>query len=109
MSNRLATPGYRNLRFEFNTAYSGDAWGEAMSWWFAIAELLYHAGETLPDEWQFRDSPMHAADGWMPEGYTEETLCELLDEGYCTLDDIKTFGEVINRWAGLLKAAGLDY
>lgn len=108
MSNRFTTPGYKDLKFEFNLMFdSYDKWGIAMEWWFALAELLYHEME-LPASVEFHDSPMHLH-GYEPEGHTENMLDELYDAGTVTVDDLKTLLEVITRWAGLLKAAGLDY
>ena len=89
--------GYQILMSEFKMGFD-DPWGDTMSWWFATAEVLYHNGVKLPDEWEFSDSPMHpsSADEWDHE------------YGWNT-DDLLRFGKVLTRYATLLKTAGKDY
>lgn len=110
--NRLSTPGYKNLRFEYNMLAEGeDAWGPALSWWFAVAEFLYHHDEgEVPEEWEFRDAPGHYS-GFNPEdeGYEDEVIWRLYDEEEITLDDALTFGQVLTRYLGTLKRAGKSY
>lgn len=79
----LTTPGYKELRWEFNLTWDGnDPWGSALDWWFAIAENLYHAGVKLPAEWEFRDAPGHA--GVDLDDYSDATIKGYLDLGTIT-------------------------
>jgi hypothetical protein len=106
---RFSTDGYKHLKFEFATAWDGfDPWASVMEWWFAVAEFLYHEGETLPASWEFRDSPVHAH-GYEPEGYPAEMVDDLYDEGLITLADVHALGDVLTKYAGILKLAGKDY
>jgi hypothetical protein len=101
--------GYRLLMGEFRTGDFEDAWGTTMEWWFAVAENLYHNGVDLPAEWEYRDSPMHVNGGYEPEGYAENFIVEALSDGVIDDDDLMRMGNVLFRYAGILKAAGKDY
>ncbi len=106
--NRFATPGYKALRGEYNVSWDGhDPWGSNIGWLFAISEFLTHEGPGTPPEWDFHDSPVHH--GWEPEGYPEEMLADMWDEGEFTIEDALTFGGVLNRYDDMLRAAGLNY
>jgi len=103
----MITPGYKELRFEFSLTFdSGDAWGSTLEWWFAVAENLYHAGETVPAGWEFRDGAGHELD---LDSYADATIKGYLDLGTVTADDLLMFGTVLTRYASLLKMAGKDY
>ena len=118
---------------------SGDEWGVAMGHWFGVAEVLYHAGEDLPREWQFRDSPCdhdpirdwHADDAPCPNHREEcefcpETLSDgslayecdcqeerqyvpFLDAGESGIAMLLYAGRVLDRLCGHLRRAGKDY
>ena len=103
---RLGTPGYKLLRGEYNTMHD-DPWGDTMEWLFSIAEILTHWVDDVPAEWGFRDSPVH--DEWEPESYVETMLTEYWDDGSVTTVDLTAFGQVLNRYADILRAAGKDY
>lgn len=106
---RMGTAGYKNLRFEFNTMWDGyDPWGSVLEWLFALAETAYHAGLDIPSEWEFHDSPAHHAE-YEPEGYEAERVQEMYECGEVTGDDLITFGQVLNRYADILREAGKDY
>lgn len=109
---RLTTPGYMEMRAEFAMAFGGgtDSYQHTVDWWFAVAELLYHYyGADLPDDWQFRDSPVHADGDWPEDDgpYADEMLAELAGENRITEADARTFGEVLTRYARLLRLHGL--
>ena len=116
---------------------SGDEWGVAMGHWFGVAEVLYHAGEDLPREWQFRDSPCdhdpiaeyHAEGKPCPvherfgpcqhetcAQYGPECECSeergyvpFLDAGETGIAMLLYAGRVLDRLCGQLKRAGKDY
>ena len=104
--SRFGTPGYKLLRGEFNMMFS-EPWGDTLEWMFSISEILTHWVETtVPESWDFHDSPVHHA--WAPEdeGYTAELIAECWDDGSVTTADLITFGEVLTRYADLLRSAG---
>lgn len=105
----LTTPGYKELRFTYSLSSDGDAWGDALTFHFAVAEALTHAGDgEVPAEWGFRDSPQHAsplpADDW-----PDAELMELTEAGTVTSDDLRAFGHVLHRYLRILRDAGRDY
>jgi hypothetical protein len=104
---RMSTPGYKLLRGEYNImAGDEDVWGQVMEWWFSIAEILVHwVDETpeLPAEWQFHDAAAHG-DTWRPDTHVETFLADYWDCGDITTEDLLTFGEVLSRYADLLRA-----
>ena len=103
------TQGYKDLRGEFTLMFGdGDEWGTTLSFWFAVAEVAYHAGTVLPSHWEFRDSPVHE-DDWRPEDYPGSIVQEMYDAGEVTEADLISFGNVVTRYANLLKMAGKDY
>lgn len=115
----LTTPGYKELRWEFNLTFDGgDPWGSTLAWWFAVGEILYHSGPSLvPASWKFRDAPAHegmdrhayldfSADD---ESYQDIEIGALMDAGTVTCADLLAFGTVLTRYANLLKMAGKDY
>ena len=90
---------YRDLIDECNLTYSGDAWGNTMSWWFAVAGEMYTRNLPIPVEWRYRPgvSPKE------PDAYETE-VCEHASDGA-----LIHFGNVLHRYANKLKAAGKDY
>lgn len=104
----MRSEGYKALRAEYNVSFDGgDPWGSNIAWLFALAEFLTHEGDGTPDEWEFRDSPLH--DEWEPEGYPEEMLSDMWDDGIFTVEDAEAFGNVLNRYDNLLRMAGKNY
>jgi hypothetical protein len=107
---RTGTPGYKALRAEYNMMFDEhDPWGSTIEWMFAISETLTHWADVTHLPWDFHDSPVHG--DWQPEddGYVSETLCDLYDGGSVTADDLITFGQVLDRYDDILRAAGKDY
>lgn len=127
----MLTQGYKNLRFEFNTSFDGeDPWGSTIEWLFAVMETLYHAGGDMPAHWEFHDSPMHVdgpEDGkltvpayesshsegfpvaWWEDAMADSMIAMMFDHGDITCDDLIAWGNVLNKYAGLLKSYGKDY
>ena len=108
-TSRLATPGYKALRAEYNVSWDGeDPWGSNFGWFAAMCEFVHHNVGTVPAEWQFTDAPGH---GTWPDGdiYPDEMIGDMWDEGEFTMDDALTFGHVVNRYDDMLRAAGLNY
>lgn len=90
-----------NLMQEFRLFYdSGDPWGSTMGWWFSVAGEMWERGLAIPDAWQYRASPFGGRD---PDAY-ETPICES-----ATDEALILFGRAMNRYAGILKAAGRDY
>lgn len=106
----FTSPGYRALKEEWSLT-EGDKWGDTMSWWFAVAETLYHFGYELPREWEFRDSPLHDDDTYLDidDGYEITMLYNMFTNGEVESDDLLLFGHVLFRYANLLRLAGQDY
>lgn len=107
----MLTEGYKTIRDAFRMDYDPrhDAWGHVMEWHFAIAEVIIHKGmRPVPADWEFHDSPMHR-DEWTPEGYADEELAALRDDGIIFSRDLIAFGNVLSRYADILRAAGKDY
>jgi hypothetical protein len=111
MTTIVGTEGYKTIRSTFNMyADSLDVWGDAMEWWFSVAEVMYHNDVEIPGDWEFRDSPMHDGDYLDDTGNAVESeLYDLYRNGEATEDDFLTFGTVLTRWANLLRAAGKEY
>lgn len=89
---------------------SGDAWGETTSHHFAICEELYRRGCTIPDDWQFRPSPM------LKRGRYVETSTDggtWPDSEIAALKAspaaLRYFGDMLARLARYLKHKSLDY
>ena len=92
---------YNQLKAELRLSGSGDAWGTCLSWWFATAaELFERPGCLVPHEWRYRPSPMGAID---PDAYEAPIVAEAPDE------DLIRFGNLLDRYASMLRAAGKDY
>jgi hypothetical protein len=93
-----------------------DPWGDAISTAFAIADVLYAAGEHIPVEWEFHASSAFDDDvDTMAENaddehsYATETLANLYMQRGITADELRYAGNVLSRYNNLLKAAGLNY
>jgi hypothetical protein len=104
-----STQGYKDLDNEFSIGFDGDdEWGSVLSFWFAVAEVAYHAGAEIPARWKFQDSPVHGRD-WEPEDYPASIVQEMYDAGEISNDDLIAFGNKLTRDAHKLKRAGKDY
>jgi hypothetical protein len=97
------------IRAHIDISYSGDDWGTAMGAMFSIADVLEHeAPDLIPSVWQYRHSPIcdgpDESDDWFGV-----QLLELLADDIITAADVRTAGDIVNRWCDLLRAAGRDY
>lgn len=94
---------YDDLKSEFRIASSGDAWGDVLHWWFAVAEEIHFNRPRLlvPRDWQFQPSPMGMSSD--PDDYATGAVALATD------DALQRFGALLNRVAGALKRAGKGY
>lgn len=83
-----------------------DGWGTLMQHRFGIAEALYHAGDSLPAEWQFRHG---AASGCLADWPDSEYRWMLSETGQVSADQLRYAGNVLDRLARLYVRAGKDY
>ena len=91
---------YNDLKQEFNMVDDGDPWGNAMSWWFAIADELEGNRElSCPDHWEFRMSPL----GPENDSYQAAIVNEYSDAV------LIRFGNVLCRYVQFLKYKNMDY
>jgi hypothetical protein len=87
-----------------------DPWGTAISWAFAVAEVLHAHGETVPTEMQFRPSPVIVPDpDREPEEYPDAYVWEMLHAEGVTIQDLQFAGRCLARYLDWLRAAGKDY
>lgn len=104
---RVLTPGYRSLHSQFDMTFDpGDPWGSAMAWRFAVADALYHTGSDIPDAWAYRHGPICQGDD---DDFTSELVRETLAEGEVGSDDLRAFGDALDRYSRQLSRAGRDY
>jgi len=90
------------LKNEYKLTNDGDAWGNCMQWLFAICDYLtFETDECIPDEWQFKASPLGADD----ESYVFQSLKELS----LPAREILEFGKVLIRLRDILEHKGLSY
>lgn len=85
-----------DIKDEFRIGYDHhDAWGCVMNAWFDIAEALHVRGDDVPSQWDFVPGAgiQHEA-SWLHH-YESDVLSR--------------FGNMLFRWARMLKNAGLDY
>lgn len=90
----------------FSMSYDlGDAWGSVMQHWFAIAEVLHHKDEDIPESWKYkRESKADVLVEWPDAEYLE-----MFEAGTITADDLRHDGNLFEQYAAALKGAGLDY
>ena len=93
----------RDLKFEFRLTADGDGWGNAMHWWFVIADEIHFEREALsvPDDWHFRASPLGSSNE--DDDYAVTAVREA-DDG-----TLMAFGALMHRYARLLKHLGKSY
>lgn len=110
------TEGYADLRAMYVIdADPGDPWGTCMAWRFAIAGTLAAADEDVPPAWQYRRSPVDNRDveemaaEWSGSDHAEMTVAGGYLDGLWDADDLRSFGEILSRYAAWCRAAGRDY
>lgn len=85
-----------------------DPWGDTMGMFFAVADVLYHlTAEAIPNSWEY----IHGlgCTGVDPESWPDSEVAELYEAGHVTADDLLYVGNVMDRYAGWLHAAGQSY
>lgn len=93
------TRSLSNLKDEFRLTGDGDDWGNAMSWWFAVALEMNDRGMTIPDDWKFR-----AGAGRSDAETLEGEACQQAEE-----TALEEFGALLDRYVRYLKFKGKDY
>lgn len=89
------------LKSEFRIDLSGDSWGHSMGCFFDLCGELYHRGDDIPDHWHY--GPGAASDPREPQSYWFEVF-EEMDSAV-----MLSFGEILHRYTGMLRAAGRSY
>lgn len=78
-----------------------EPWGTTMYWWFTIADELYWERDDPPEHWEFKPSPIGPSND--PDDYAT-VICK--ETG---TDALVFCGNVLYRYAKVLKRAGLSY
>ena len=92
-------PVLESMRDTFD---GGDPWGSVMAWHFAIADYLTNLdADSVPEEWGFVQSPLGSA----TDCYEYETLADEQP----SVEDLIHAGNILCRYASMLKLAGFDY
>lgn len=104
-----STEGGRALAFEYSLTSDGDEWGDCMAWFFAVAHVLHHSSmEPIPAGWQYRHAP-GCSSLYPLDGYEEEILVSLWDDGTIDEYDLIEFGNALSALDDALKAEGKNY
>lgn len=94
---------FAQMKDEYRLSCDGDAWGNAMAWWFTIADEIHFNRDCLecPASWRFRPSPLGASND--DDDYIVGVVRDV--------DDVALirFGRLIDRYARALRHAGQDY
>jgi len=91
-----------HLKQEMRLTHDGDAWGNTMGWWFAVADELNTRDPALvPAHWEFRPSPLGPSND--PDAYETYVVEEAPTKA------LIAFGNILTRYAQRLRRAGLDY
>jgi hypothetical protein len=90
----------RDLLREFRTFFD-EPWGSTMLWWFTIADELYWREGYTPPHWEYRPSPIGPVND--PDDYATQVCVET------GADALVFAGNVLYRYAKLLKANDMDY
>lgn len=97
----------KTLKQEYNSSYSYDDYGHATTWFFVVADYLYHINPGLiPGSWDYQHSSI--CDGSEDNVY-KDFLTYDIQEGLATLNDVVHFGNVLVRYISILQAEGRDY
>lgn len=78
-----------------------DPYGTGMYYLFEIAEFLHHYGFNLPDNWEFRDSPLHDGIPLRRMDFNPE-IHSLWCSYEIAAQDLLRAGNVLNRYTRLL-------
>lgn len=98
-----------------------DPWGTGMTHFFDIADTIHHVREA-PPAWQYRNPWLSRVSeiiecgndtGHNPEtcrcSWPQTEYIHFLEAGELGLDMLTYAGNVLNRYLGFVKRAGLDY
>lgn len=77
----------------------GDNYGTAMGFWFAVAATLWDRGAHVPQEWEYRPSPMGALEG----SHEEAEIAHMSN------DALLACGHLLSRYIDMLKRHGAGY
>lgn len=90
-----------------------DEWGWALSWAFAVAEVLHFNGHDVPAEMGYapglRSAEYDDTGRVILEDYPDEYVNELLHDGAVSVSDLMRAGLILTRYCALLRANGRDY
>jgi hypothetical protein len=90
-----------------------DAWGSTLQWHFAICEVLTAAGWDVPAKWEFHQGPISRGESIYDvargDEYPDAALAESVIHNDYTPDDLLYAGEVLHRYASVLRRAGVSY
>ncbi len=93
---------------EFRSADSGDKWGDAVEWMFAVCDVLHwHTPAPVPQEWEYKPSAFGPGDG-EDESYAYSVLLSFYESGEVDVNDITTFGRLLHILIKGLEAEGKD-
>ena len=83
-----------------------DKYGSTMEWAFACAVALTDADEYVPDVWEYagRGHVMNHDEDFEAYDLTNVVRC-----GAATWDDVRTLGDALLRYRGILATRGEDY
>jgi hypothetical protein len=93
----------------------GDKWGSALSALFAIAEVMDAAWIQVPEELEFRRSPLDNRTVWDMADESQEQDLLVFDlataylAGNINAHDMRLAALTLNRYCDMCRAAGLDY
>ena len=94
----------KEIKAAFRLTNDGDAWGNTMSWLFAICDVLCSKDSCPPDHWNWRPG---AAGPLTPDSPDWDLTHELASD--FDVDTLIRFGNVLNRYSDCLRRAGRDY
>ena len=105
--------GFKELRKVYDMdADSYDPFGTAMMWFFAVAETLWHeTAEELPVAWQFGHGSAVTPYHWPPtsDEYITQQVQGMYLDGTVIEEDLILFGNVLDKYIGVLHTAGRAY
>lgn len=88
----------------------GDPYGSAILAWFAVADVAYVVGVYIPADWQYRPGAFLSEERLRGEGdYLAIEILDNLDRGLITEGQLIHAGEVLARYVGFCKRAGVGY
>lgn len=77
-----------------------------MSMWFGASNVLYHENEEIPLAWHYQNGGLQR-DACLD--YPDAEILGLYRENYVSADDLRHFGNVLQRIVSLCETQGIDY